>query len=102
MKNGEKYLITTNNYFYGPDGEQYRAVYGVVQIKEAKDVFGFTPNVRHTNWITEVGTEEKKVVVTGCEVLYALKLDTPPTIKPGTWVDKDGEQLPHNRIYIAE
>ena len=103
MENGKKHLVTTQSWFFGPDGNQYRAIWGTVQVKEAKDHYGFTPNRHHANWIVEIGDGDKKATVTGCEVLYALRCEERPTEIPGTEMNKEtGRESPINSIYFTE
>ena len=47
-------LITTDNWFYGPDGIQYNSVYGPVDLITAKELIGFDPK-QSTNWFVAVG-----------------------------------------------
>lgn len=100
IKNGNKYLITTNNWFYGPDGNQYRAVYGSCQVVTAKDELGFEP--RHsTNWFVRVGSGEGSVIVAGCQIHYAIHLVDSPRIQVGGYVDeKTQATIPYNSILI--
>lgn len=53
----KKVLITTDRWFYGTDGKQYRAVYGTLKgIHEAGKTLGFIPNRSHANWFIEIGS----------------------------------------------
>lgn len=72
-----KYLITTDAWFYAPDGKQYNAVWGEVEIV-SDSILGIKTNVRSSNWFAKVGTEHKHVIVAGCQIHYALKCDAPP------------------------
>ena len=99
-----KYLITTDNWFYGPDGFQYRAVWGEVQIVE-DSFLGIKTNIRSSNWYAKIGTEDNHVIVAGCQIHYAVKTDEKPetiasdiTINDG--VRKTEERI--NAVYIAE
>ena len=77
MKNliGENVLITCGNWFYAPDGKQYRAVWGpLFSISEAKDKLGFSPGRAHANWFIEIGN----MVITGCQVNYCLHCPEQP------------------------
>lgn len=70
-----KVLITTSAWFYGPDGKQYRAVWGTLKaIHEAGKTLGFIPNRSHANWFVEVGN----MVIIGCQVMYVLQVDEEP------------------------
>lgn len=63
----KKVLITTNDWFYGKDGRQYKSIHGTLKgIHEVSKIFGFTPNRNHANWVIEIGD----VTIMGCQVLY--------------------------------
>ena len=62
-----KYLITTDAWFYAPDGKQYNAVWGEVEIV-SDSILGIKTNVRSSNWFAKVGTEHKHVIVAGCQI----------------------------------
>ena len=71
-KKGDKYLVTTSEWFVAPDGQQYRAVFGMVvgvhQTKDALDV----PNTRHhANWYLQIGNAR----LAGCQIKYAIETD---------------------------
>lgn len=72
MKVGQKFLITTDNWFIAPDGKQYRAVWGTVKaVKTDTDVLGIKTNARPTNWYVQIGN----MVVAGCQIHYAVQAD---------------------------
>lgn len=102
ITDNEYYLITANNWFYGPDGESYRAVWGKAKVFEAKTVFGINP-IRSTNWFMKVGEGDKSVLMAGCQIHYAMRCDKRPTIKEGTYARTDQTQLiPLNNIWLTE
>lgn len=69
---GQKALITTNQWFYAPDGKQYGAVFGTVKaIRTDKEAMGITTNRNSTNWYVEIGC----MTVAGCQVQYAVRCD---------------------------
>lgn len=71
------YLITTDNWFVAPDGKQYRSVWGFVEI--IQDSFlGVKTNAHSSNWFAKIGTENKHVIVAGCQIHYAVKCDEKP------------------------
>ncbi len=72
-----KYLITTDNWFFAPDGKQYRGVWGSVSIV-GDAILGIKTNARSTNWFAKVGTEENHVIIAGCQIHYAIKCDEKP------------------------
>lgn len=72
-----KYLITTDNWFFAPDGLQYRGVWGEVEIV-SDAILGIKTNIRSSNWYAKVGTEENHVIIAGCQIHYAVKTDIKP------------------------
>ena len=69
---GEKYLITTDNFFVAPDGQQYNSVFGTVKdIKSSEDTLGIKTNMRSTNWYIIIGN----MLIAGCQIHYVIKTD---------------------------
>jgi len=101
-----KYLITTDNWFYAPDGMQYRGVWGEVEI--ISDAFlGIKTNIRSSNWFAKVGTDENHVIVAGCQIHYAIKCEQKPKIGDVTDFSIDSGVVtdfkrPIQAYYIAE
>jgi len=73
-----KHIVTTDNWFYGPDGKQYKGVYGNVEILEDNPTLGIKTNMRSTNWYAKVGTPEKYIIIAGCQIHYAVRTDQAP------------------------
>lgn len=73
----EYYLISTDNWFYAPDGKQYRSVWGKVKIMN-DSFLGTKTNVRSSNWFAKVGSEKNHVIIAGCQIHYAIKTDEKP------------------------
>lgn len=70
---GDTVLLTTDNWFFAPDGRQYRAVFGTVYgIFNDHEVLGIKTNARSTNWYVGIGN----MIVAGCQIHYAVKTDT--------------------------
>ena len=98
-----KYLITTDSWFYGPDGLQYRAAWGDVEVLE-DSILGVKTNRNASNWFAKVGTEDNHVIIAGCMIHYCLKCENKPndgSVKD--WNPDNGSE--YNRpsvIYIAE
>jgi hypothetical protein len=67
IENGQRYLVTTDNWFFAPNGDQYKAAWGKCEIKNIKEVFGFDPIRPSTNWYLEVGSDSKKIIIAGCQ-----------------------------------
>lgn len=69
---GDKALVTTYQWFYAPDGAQYRAVYGAVKsIQSDEETLGIKTNRSSTNWYLEIGN----MTIAGCQIQYAIKTD---------------------------
>jgi hypothetical protein len=67
---GSKSLITTNNWFFAPDGRTYRAVFGTVKaIRSSEETLGVKTNAKSTNWYVEIG----EMTLAGCQIFYAVK-----------------------------
>lgn len=76
---GKKVLATCQNWFVGPDGKDYKAIYGTLKaVTEASKSVGFIPNRAHANWFYEIGT----MVVMGCQVMYLVECSVPPPASP--------------------
>lgn len=74
----KKYLISTDGWFFGPDGRQYRGVHGTVTgIMDADATLGLKTNRNSTNWYVQCG----KVLLAGCQVHYVVQCDDPPPEK---------------------
>lgn len=105
MENNEKYLISTDNWFYAPDGKQYRSVWGSVTIM-SDSFLGIKTNIRSSNWFAKVGTEKNHVIIAGCQIHYAVKCDDKPnTEKVEADHLNEGKYVYSKRmshIYIAE
>lgn len=98
-----KYLITTDCWFLAPDGQQYKAVWGDVTIVD-DSVLGIKTNRNSVNWYARIGTDEKHIIVAGCQIHYAFKTDKQPNkCKVNDWSlegDKYREVATPSRIYI--
>ena len=69
---GKKILVTTDNYFFAPDGESYKAAHGtLVGIFTDNEALGVRTNPRSTNWYAQVGS----LLLAGCQIHYAVLCD---------------------------
>jgi hypothetical protein len=105
IQNGEKYLVTVDDWFIAPDGEQYKSVWGTCRIKTIEEVFGFTPSRPSTNWYMEIGNEDCPCVVAGCRIHYAIACPKRPCndFVTAKYIEKEqGLTYSANRIYFAE
>jgi hypothetical protein len=99
----DKVLITTNEWFFAPDGEVYKAVFGTVKaILTAEETLGVKTNSKSTNWYVQVGN----MTIAGCQIHYCIKTDEVSS-DPGTReIEYEGElkvtRNPTTRIYRAD
>ncbi len=92
IKNDKCYLITTDNWFYAPDGEQYRSVWGYFEI-----INKFTPLKPSTDWFLKCG----KLIIAGSQIHYIIECEKKPKIQTKTR-EGNGEITIHKNIYIPE
>jgi hypothetical protein len=101
-----KYLISTDSWFQAPDGKQYKAAWGNVQIVE--DVFlGLKTNRNSTNWYAKVGSDERHIIIAGCQIHYAIRCEQQPNNESVEDWQADAQNgiknyLRPTSIYIAE
>jgi hypothetical protein len=110
---GDKVLVTTDNWFIAPDGEQYRAVFGTVKgIHRDEEMLGIKTNARSTNWYAEIGNvliagcQIHYAVIAGCQTHYAVKTKSYSTKPPVREIGHEGKlnvcAAPVTRIYNAD
>lgn len=97
-----KYLITTENWFYAPDGKQYRAVWGEVKLLQTKEVLGVDPNRVTANWTLQVGTDEDHILIGGCQINYSVKCPNRPNTKAVEQIIQGEKKVDEPAIYIPE
>jgi len=69
---GQKVLIILDCWIFGPDGRQYRAVYGTLHgVFDDKETLGIKTNAKSTNWYVQVGRQ----IIAGCQVHYAANVE---------------------------
>ena len=67
-----KYLITTDSWFYAPDGKEYKSVWGNVEIVD-DNIIGIKTNRNSSNWFAKVGNDKKQVIIEGCQNHYSIR-----------------------------
>jgi len=105
IEQGKKYLVTTDNWFYGPDGQNYKAAWGRCYIGKTAEQLGFTPLRPSTNWYLCVGVDGKEIIIAGCQIHYVIRCEERPvvTVTPATYKQKDTNiEYISNNIYYAE
>ncbi|MFT5724155.1 MAG: hypothetical protein ACI9JN_001272 [Bacteroidia bacterium] len=109
-----KYLITTKGWFLAPNGQQYRSVWGNVEIVD-DSLLGIKTNRNSVNWFAKVtsaqdglpNTWEKPphMIIAGCQIEYAIyHEDQPSTNKPDELHVHEGinvKSFGQNPIYIV-
>jgi hypothetical protein len=75
---GKNVLLTTNNWFYAPDGRLYRSVWGKISLKSDAETLGIKTNMRSTNWYAVIGSDEKALIVAGCQIHYVCLCNQKP------------------------
>ena len=100
---GDKVLVTTDNWFFAPDGECYRAVFGTVKaILKDEDTLGVKTNAKSTNWYASIGN----MLIAGCQIHYVIKTDSVSFKPPTREMEHEGklktEPQPYSRIYNAD
>ena len=103
FKIGMKALVTTDNWFIAPNGENYRAAFGTVRaIRNDEQSLGIRTNAKSTNWYLELGN----MLIAGCQIHYVIA--TPTAITTGsikTWKETQGGANEYERptsIYNAD
>lgn len=99
---GKKALITTDNWFMGADGQDYKAVFGTVRaVRTSEEALGVKTNAKSTNWYVEIGN----TLIAGCQIHYAVRCDKCELGEVETYSEKDGEVRKYtrpSRIYNAD
>ena len=70
---GDKILVTTEGWFFAPDGESYKAVYGTLKnLINTEDVLGIKSDKTTAKWALKIG----EMIVAGCQIHYMVKSDS--------------------------
>lgn len=101
-----KYLVTTDNWFYAPDGKKYRSAWGNVTITE-DNILGVKTNRMSTNWFAKIGSEEKHIIIAGCQIHYSVRCENKPnqdSVLEKCYGNGSGAETINrdSEIYIAE
>lgn len=98
-----KYIITADNWFVAPDGQEYRAAWGEVEIL-TDAILGVETNRNSSNWYAKIGSEEKHVIIAGCQIHYAARCEKKPSAASvERYNEVKGELYFYKRaIYFAE
>ena len=97
-----KYLVTTDAWFFAPDGKQYRAAWGEIEILE-DSFLGIKTNRMSANWFAKIGSEDNHIIIAGCQINYSIKCDNPETGLVEDFYGEESEASSRpSKIYIAE
>lgn len=84
---GSRVVITTNNWFYAPDGKEYRGVFGTVKaVCSDEQTLGIKTNRNATNWYAVVGN----MTIAGCQICYVIRADKAPPDEVDSWHTHEG------------
>lgn len=103
LKIGDKALITTDNWFYAPDGNQYKSVFGTIKgIYNSEETLGIKTNARSTNWYVTIGD----MTIAGCQIHYLVKTDSVSEDAPTSEIEYEGKiavgEYAISRIYLSD
>jgi len=80
----ENLLVTTDDWFASPTGQEYKHIYGDAYLKRVEDVIGFAPP-QSTNWVLDFGD----MIIFGCRIHYiAVCKDGLKNVPPDTRIYK--------------
>lgn len=90
LKIGKKALITTDNWFFAPDGQQYRSVFGTIKgVYDSQVTLGVKTNAKSTNWYVVIGN----LTLAGCQIHYVVETDSFSSLPPKKEIDNDGKTI---------
>ena len=100
---GQKYLITTDNWFIAPDGNQYRAAFGTVSgIFKDEEALNLRVNRASANFFVQIGD----LGIAGCQIHYCIKTDYVSLSPALREIEFNGQLILQNeyqtRIYQAD
>lgn len=99
---GDRAIITTDAWFYAPDGRSYRAAWGTIKaIRTDQETLGVKTNARSSNWYIEIGD----TTIAGCQIHYAVRAPIAPPTTVQDEAVKDGVVTEYERashIYNAD
>lgn len=78
VKDGEKYLVSVEDWFVAPDGDTYCAVWGTCKVLNIDEVFNFNVIRPSTNWYLQIGKDGREVIAAGCRIHYAVRCPEKP------------------------
>ena len=103
MEIGTRVLVTTTDWFYAPDGDCYKAVFGTVKgVYSDKDMLGIKTNRMSSDWYAHIGN----MFIAGCQIKYAIETNEVSRNPPHSDVTHEGKVVidthGFSRIYLAD
>lgn len=75
-------IVILKDWIQSPESSHnVHQVAGPIELVTAKEDFGFQPKGNETNWAVKVGTEDRKLIILGCQI-RAIYYGKPPE-----WID---------------
>lgn len=101
FEQGQKMLITTDNYFFAPDGRQYRAAFGVCKgVQDSDQSLGIKANRGSSNWYILLGD----LLIAGCQIHYAIATENVHLGPTNEYTFHEGVKMPYtcpSQVYYA-
>jgi len=102
IETGKKYLVTSDVWFTGPDGDSYLSAWGTAKVLNIEEMFGFKVSRPSTNWYLKLGDGDRSIIIAGCQIHVVIECDKRPVNKEGEYVDRDNAERTYKKIYYAE
>lgn len=74
---GTTAAVTFDDWFFAPDGQQYRVAFGPIMIHRPVDLFGFQPK-GSADWFVQIGMGDFAVLLAGCKIHSAMPTEFRP------------------------
>lgn len=96
---GQKALITCDAWFYAPNGQQYRSVFGTVKaVRSSEETLGVRTNAKSTNWYVEIGC----MTIAGCQIHYVVRCNNCDTGRVMDWRVGFEEYMRPSAVFDAD
>lgn len=97
-----KYLITTDDWFFAPDGREYRAAWGEVEVLKEDETISYRINADPAKWFMRIGNEESHMIIAGDRIHYMIKSENPPSTEETFDFSSEGNFRNPTRIYLFQ
>ncbi len=99
---GWRVLVTCDNYFFAPDGKQYRCVFGTLSaVQTSEEALGIKVSARSQDWYVTVGNMR----IAGCQIHYVIATEDCYLGKVLDWTSTENGIVEYKRqslIYSAD